>query len=666
LAFDLWAAFVVVAVGLAFWIPGFARTGGHFPVPLDDVYIHFAFARSAALGHPFEWTIGNGYSSGGTSLTYPLVLAPGWLLGFREDKLAWFAAIITCLCLWDMCRSVRRFITPSPFNLISWLVWLVPLLLLSVPLADWSFYSGMETALFAAVLARFVLAATRATTIEPSFRPSAQFAAGLWGAALVATRPEAAAIVLPMGLAIVYRAYSLGTIASLVRSIGPMCFFLLVQAGANLLFTSEAGQAGAVRKLVGTNPYITPAESAIEVLKNLIVLRTQVFDAALGGSPWSLVVFVLVVFAIVSRRSRFTALPLAAGAVGMVLLVSLNTTARYQNFRYAVPSILALLLAATLGLGVLAQKRRIGLPIALFCGFIIIAAPFRHFSRQIDHFARASANIEGQQATVGRRLAQQKPKPNRVFIGDAGAIPYLSGVPGLDGLGLGGYHDLPFARASVHGNPAVIELIERLPDVDRPDVLAIYSSWWPELATSFGKESFSVHIDDNVICAANDKIVYSADWSTLGKADETRPGAIDDIDIGDLVSERAHRYAFSKPRGGWVIGAAFNDAAGRKRYDAGRIIPEGRTESFRLLSSISPGPATLVLRTDADAPSKIRIEITRAGQIVFREERLIAARNAESWNEPTIELPDVAGGDYVQITAMMNAWRHHHAWILRH
>jgi hypothetical protein len=176
---------------------------------------------------------------------------------------------------------------------------------------------------------------------------------------------------------------------------------------------------------------------------------------------------------------------------------------------------------------------------------------------------------------------------------------------------------------------------------------------------------FSVHIDDNVICAAPDKVVYAADWSTLGKSDEARPGAIDDIDMGDLVSERAHRYAFPRPRGGWVIGGAFNDAAGRRRHDAGRIIPQGRTESFTLLSSISRGPATLVLRTDADAPCTIRIESSRAGQIVFRGELIIGARSAESWNEPKIELPDVAGGDNVQITAVVNAWRHHHAWVVR-
>lgn len=661
LPLDLWAAFVVLAVGLAFWLPAFSRTGGHFPVPLDDVYIHFAFARSAALGHPFEWSIGNGYSSGGTSLTYPLVLAPGWLLGFRGDKLAWFAAIITCLCLWDTCRSIRHFLGPSPKTILC----LVPLLLLSVPLADWSFYSGMETALFAAILGRFVVSANKATTTEPSLRASAQFKAGLWGALLVATRPEAAAIAGPMGIAIVYAARSLGTIASLLRALGPMFAFLAAQASANLLLTSEASQAGAVRKLVGTNPYITPAESAIEVLKNIVVLRTQAFDAALGGAPFSFAPLALALVAMASRRMRLAAWPLVLGAVGMLLLVSLNTTARYQNLRYAVPSLLAILMAAAMGLRALAGNGRATHLVAIVLGIVVVVAPARHFARQIDHFARASANIEGQQVVVGRRLGEQIPKPRRVFLGDAGAIPYFSGLPALDGLGLGGYHDFPFARASVHGVPAVIELIERLPETERPDILAIYPSWWPDIAQSFGKELFSVHIDDNVMCAAPDKVVYAADWSTLAKNDETRPGVIDEIDVGDLVSERAHRYAFPRPQGGWIIGTAWKDAQGQKRYDAGRIIPEGRTVAFTLSSSISPGPARLVLRTDLDAPATIRVELLRADHVVFREERAIVARIAESWGEVIFDVADVKGGDRVQITAVANAWRHHHAWLLR-
>ncbi|HEV8245407.1 MAG TPA: hypothetical protein VGP93_06555, partial [Polyangiaceae bacterium] len=52
----------------------FIERGDYWSAPLDDVFIHFDFARSIARGHPFEWSAGAGYSSGGTSLLYPFLL----------------------------------------------------------------------------------------------------------------------------------------------------------------------------------------------------------------------------------------------------------------------------------------------------------------------------------------------------------------------------------------------------------------------------------------------------------------------------------------------------------------------------------------------------------------------------------------------------------------
>ena len=48
-----------------------AQTGRAFSAPLDDVFIHFDYARAAARGYPLQWTEGNGISSGNTSLLYP-------------------------------------------------------------------------------------------------------------------------------------------------------------------------------------------------------------------------------------------------------------------------------------------------------------------------------------------------------------------------------------------------------------------------------------------------------------------------------------------------------------------------------------------------------------------------------------------------------------------
>src|SRR5689334_24424042 len=90
----LWAAFYTLASARSFYGYMLKQTGGEWSAPLDDVFIHFDYARATALGHPFEWTVGNGYSSGNTSLTYPFVLALGWLLGWKGRALMIWAAIV--------------------------------------------------------------------------------------------------------------------------------------------------------------------------------------------------------------------------------------------------------------------------------------------------------------------------------------------------------------------------------------------------------------------------------------------------------------------------------------------------------------------------------------------------------------------------------------------
>lgn len=654
------ATLVVGGAGAAFWIAGFRRTGGAFPVPLDDVYIHFGFARSAALGHPFAWLPENGYSSGGTSLTYPLLLAPGWLLGLRGARLAWLAAAIAVGSIVDLARSLRA-LSGRHARLVSLTF---AALLVSVPLLDWSLFSGMETALFAAVLGRALLAVRGAEDASPTARARAQLRAGAWAALLLATRPESAPLALLLAVSVVHAAGSLRTLPSLGRAFGPLLALLFAQAAANRLLTSEWAAAGAVRKLATASPFVTSLDVAMEVIKNLAALRSQAFEAALGGSRTALLVPLLGLAAALDRRARRLAIPLLLGALGALLLVSLNTTARFQNLRYAAPSLLMLLAAAALGAGAIARRGPLGKLAATVLVTLAIVAPSAAFPRQIEHFARASANIEEQQAEVARRLAAMRPRPRRALVGDAGAIPYLSGVGALDGLGLGGYHDLPFARASVHGVPAVIELVERLAPEERPDVMALYPSWWPGLVDLFGERAFGVKIEGNVICGADEKVVYRADWSTLAPPGEARAGAADEIDIADLVSEREHDYRSPGPRGGWVIGARLLSPDGRARFDAGRIVPEGKTESFRLREGLS-GEGVLVLRTDPGAAARITVSVERAGQSTPEREVELPPREPGRWHELRAPLGPVRGGDRVRITARRGAFRGYHAWVER-
>ncbi|WP_437625387.1 hypothetical protein [Sorangium sp. So ce1151] len=659
------AALPVLGAAAAFYGPALARTGGAWPAPLDDVYIHFGFARAAALGHPFSWIPGNGYSSGGTSLTYPLVLAPGYLLGFRGAWLGLFAALVACAALLDLCRSLRWLLEPRGPGAASarWVGWLASLFVVAVPLLDWSWFSGMEVALFGAVLGRALVAARRAELAPPPRRPAEQLRAGLLAALLVATRPEAIALAAPLAVAVAHAAGSLGAAASLARASLPTALLLGAQAAANRAFTGEWGAAGAVRKLILSNPYPAPLEKAVEVIKNLAALRVQALESALGGPSCALLLPLLGVVAALDRRSRRLAVPLLIGAYGSLLLVALNATARYQNLRYAAPTLAMLLVAAALGTEALARRGRLAASVAAALALAALAAPSPWFARQIDHFARSSANIAGQHVEVARRLAARAPRPRRVLLGDAGAIPYLSGIPAIDGLGLGGYRGMPFARASVHGVPAVVELIERLDAAERPDVFALYPSWWVGLADVFGRRVDAVKIEDNVMCAADEKVIYEADWSALAPPGERRAGAVDEVDIADLIDERAHGYGFPSPRGGWVVGAVLRDGAdGAPRFDAGRLIPEGREQSFSI-GAVAGGPAVLALRTDGGGPIALGVAVGRGEGGEARVE--VPERPADRWSEIRVPLRDVAPGDLVRIRSIQGTFRSFHVWLLR-
>jgi len=401
-----WAALWVVAVAAAFYLPAIERTGGTWPVPLDDSYIYFGFARSWALGYPFSWIPGNGYSSGCTSAIYPLLLAPGYALGLGGSKLGIWAATLAVGFLYDLCRSLRAVVRRA-----TGASWLFPPLVLSVPLLDWSWLSGMETALLGALLGRSLLAAWRAMHCSVHRRARRQLVLGGWLALLVLTRPETAVLVFALAVAAVYAALSLGTVSSLLRTLGPPGFALLAQAGTNLALTGEWQPAGAVRKLVSSAPYWGADERATEVLKNAIVLHNQAFERALGGWPLVAALLGLVATAMLLRRYRLLAVPLLFGSAGAIALICWNVTARYQNYRYAAPSLAMLLVAGALGASALWTRNARWRALGIALGLIAIAAPAGQLRRQIDHFARASATSPS--STARWRVASPRDRPVR-------------------------------------------------------------------------------------------------------------------------------------------------------------------------------------------------------------------------------------------------------------
>jgi hypothetical protein len=628
-----WSLLVVIVAGLVFWLPALHRAGV-WPAPLDDVYIYYGFARATALGSPMSWMPGNGYSSGATSVLYPMLLAPWWALGLRGSWLGIGAAVLAVLALFDMSLSLAKLCHARARAL----AFLAPLMIVAVPLLDWSWFSGMETAVLGAAVGRALLACQRALDAPPAARARAQLIAGAWLALLPLTRPETIVLSLSLAIAVVHGARSLSTWSSLARALLPQLALVAAQAMLNHALTGEWQAAGAVRKLYSSAPFTSGEAIAVEVIKNLVVLVHQALWRALGGSAGVAAHGLLTVIALLASGRRRLAVSLVMGACGSLLLVCFNSTARFQNYRYAAPSLAMLVCASSLGLAAIAARRSTGrTALAVGLAAMSMLATRREWPRQVGHFGQASVNIVSQQGEVARRLAVLVPRPRRVLVGDAGAIPYLSELPAIDGLGLGGLGRMPFARASLHGTPAVVELIERLAPRERPDVFALYPAWWSGLADRFGTAVDSVHIEHNVICAADEKIIYRADWSDLSQSDDATEGASDRLDVADLIDEVHHDIRMSS-RHGKVIAATRMLADGTHRWDGGRAL--GADGELSFVSKVS-GSFTLIVRTDAAiAGSEIIVNGTRAGTIEA------TPLDGNHWLEATHAI-EVAAGDRI-------------------
>ena len=651
------AVLLTATAALGFYLPALQKTGGDWPAPLDDVFIHFDFARAAAQGHPFEWIAGQGFSSGETSPLYAFVLAAGYLVGFRGLWLGAWAAIVACASLVVLMRSLRELARPAPW----WVSGLGASMVVAIGILDWTWFSGMEVALFAALLGRALCAARRARDASPTTRSRAQWICGGWGALLVVTRPEAAVLVAVFAVIVARRAGARSAILALARvGLGGALATLGVFA-ANRALTGDAMSAGARLKLLSENPYYSDIDRAREALLNLLHAKWKILDALSVHSPFWPILPALAFAGLFSRRTRALTVACLAGAIGWTLLVSWNSAARYQNFRYYMPALVLVLVATTLGLAALARRRSLGrIGFGLGLAGVLLAIP--SIPRQITFFRDAAANIHDQQVETGRRLAVLMPSGARVLVGDAGAIPYVSGHHAIDALGLGGYRGMPVARAATHGEAATVELLQRLAPSERPAYLALYPNWFSGITQTFGREIDRVVIANNVICGGSVKGIYLADWRALDGDDEPELGTVDALDVADVISETQHAYVSPAPNGGWTRLEVQRGHGKDAVFDGGRVIPEGQRERFVLLHGTS-APATLSMRTDRPR-GEVELEVLRGDVVVERALLSLEAAVFGEWATLRATLRQgVERGDVITLMAKRGEYRNFHVWV---
>jgi len=626
---------LTIAAAALFWFPGLRACRGDFPVPLDDVYIHFDFARSLARGHPFEWIAGQGYSSGETSPLYAFILAIGWAIGFRGDWLACFAAAITVTSIASAMLSLRSLVSSACGAIAG------SILLVAIGALDFALFSGMEVALFVALTFHAFVLADRVVRSPPHLRSSRQWRLGAFGALLVWTRPEAAVVVFVLAVLAARHARSQSPFAALMRVALPGTLATFFIGALNYFMTGDFASAGARLKLLTSNPYLSDLDRARELVLNLVYFFLKVLQGSAVARPsfvWFF--FACALLPLFVRRTREISAAILSSALLFTLLVSINGTARFQGFRYYAPAVAMLVLAVAMGIGVIARRSKwIGIVVGVFLG---VSAGWR-IRPSIHFFAQASQNIDEQQRHVGDMLLWRYYRAGPVLIGDAGAIPYVGGDRAIDAMGLGGFHRMPFTRAALNGEASTLELIQRMPAKERPTLMALYPNWFP-VTTSYFATGLQerVTIENNVICGGPTKLVADTNWAALDR-DTPPEGVFDELDVADVISEDAHAYEGH----GFTVAAVIDDM-----FDGGRIIPAGEHESF--IARASSQNAFIVVRSDRAIDARVEI-----GSVLID----LVAPARDGWNSAKAGPIAITSG--ARITIVARQWlRDFHVWIV--
>ncbi len=647
-------ALAVSAVLGAVAVGGILRDAGGPAAPLDDAFIHLQYARGLARGRFFEYVAGAGYSSGATSLLWPLLLAPFHALGMRDVALLWPAWLFGTLAhagvAVEAYRLTRRLAGEAAalgtgamcalFGAFAWFAW-----------------SGMETVALAWLLLR--TARVAAARCEPERGEVAAPTVTvrelvLLGVLAPLLRPEGALASLMAATALVHGVRGAPLSRRLVvfaPLLGPLVVPLL-----NLLFTGHASSATAQVKWMIGNPYYGAGAVVGATAANVRMLLTNLLD---GGDFTALflpehasvpILLGAIALPIAAVRRR---VPYHALFVGMVALGSLvpctYLTFLWNRIRYVWPFagawfVLVGCLAREAGDLLRLFRPRLTAVTPLLAGGFAAALALR-LPWALHDLAESASAITRQQVALGRWAAASLPEDARIGVNDTGAIAYLSGRRTFDVVGLTTEGE---ARYWVAGAGSRFEHYEKLPAGRRPTHFIVYPQWMA-CPPVLGPLLTEATVIDQSILGGVTMEAHEARWDLLGSGalPATPPpglALVDEVDVADLESEAAHAYALGDT---WdtdnqvaTLGTPPTIA------DGGRL----RRTADRFRVKLPAGQAALrVMRVSADAP--VVLVVSAGG----RDAGTVRVGADDGWVERSIVLPAESGTGETAITVTAQA-----------
>ncbi len=530
----------LLSIALVAWY----RLKGGPGYPLDDSWIHLAFAKHFAHGAGFGINPGQ-VSTGSTSPLWAVLLSLGFLCGADHTVWPWLlgavalsgcglaAALVMQRWLQVQARHPRAERAPSSMHVAE------PRARRLAPLATglivsataglvWSAAGAMEPPLFAALL----LLAWSAWMRERTAR-----SLPLWGlcAGLAAlARPEGLLFAALLAILSPRRAAVLNLlVAGIVYS--PYAIFCITASGRVLPSTFYAKTT----QIVGGVPsphYLAQSAGLLWQLSPPLVLLclAGLLALAFGPHPESRMMEKI------DRRSQWIrrlreATPLAPGILYVVALplayATLGRTFLFAgvagNFgRYYFP-LLPLLAIVGLG-GLLARRgdapparvaaRRMGSSafVPALVGLVLIwnAAATIHHAGAYAHNVR---DINSMQVEMARRLARDLPAGSLVAANDVGALAYFTDLRVLDLVGIVSPEVqavlFPLRRqARSVRHQALLRLIVDL----QPAAIVAFPHWYPEILQALARVREpleEIQVPDNVTSAGAQLVAYRLRWA---------------------------------------------------------------------------------------------------------------------------------------------------------
>jgi hypothetical protein len=643
---------------------------GEPAVPLDDAYIHFQYARALAEGRFFAFLPGDGYTSGATSLLWPAMLAPFYLVGFRDTAIIWAAWFWGWLFLALLAVEVKRLAAPlvGEMGAIG-----AATITLSFGGYTWFAASGMEVTPLAYTLALSArLGAAWAerpdartpalrnrllavAVLGPLVRPEGMVASALVLAVLALWGPPGDG---SLRARLAGRAWALGAL------VGPLLPPLI-----NRVLTGHFSTTTTQVKWMGLNPYYGGPNFWSSTRNNLATFFTYLLDGRewsaifipAGAFPVAIGSFVAILYA-GARSGRW-----ARAALVLLLAAGMALPTTYVSFlwnrlRYLWPFAFAWCIGLACLARAVADLAASIRPRYAAVGSVLagIGAGLlgHHLPWTIDDVAQSASAIHRQQVYLGRWAREKLPAGSRIGVNDTGAIAYFSGHRVFDVVGLTTPEE---ARYWVAGSGSRYEHYERLhrQDPSRLPTHFIVYPHWMACDVVLGRELTRATVTDQSILGGVTMIAHEARYDRLHRGDHPEravPGKlVDELDVSDLESEEAHRYDVAVGGGTEqdnLVRSTVTDL-GIEKYDGGR----GKRTRDRFRLRLPAGKGTLVARWGALSGASLSVRI---------DEREVERVEVEpgSWSEHEVAVTSGGGEALVEvIPADGRGFTSMHYWV---